>query len=59
MNSLEILTTDAVGSVAHGAAQEDHGYDEQRELEEHHETGSSSEGRHRVRLLCPTLLAIL
>jgi hypothetical protein len=55
---LEILT-DAVGSVAHGAAQEDHGYDEQRELEEHHETGSSSEGRHRVRLLCPTLLAIL
>jgi hypothetical protein len=48
MNSLEALTSDILldGSEADGAARDHHGDDEQRNLEEHHETGSSSEGRH-------------
>jgi hypothetical protein len=54
MNSLEALTSDILldGSQADGAARDHHGDDEQRDLEEHHETGSSSEGRHGLCLLC-------
>jgi hypothetical protein len=53
MNSLEALTSDILldGSEADGAARDHHGDDEQRDLKERHETGSSSEGRHRPRLL--------
>jgi hypothetical protein len=41
MNSLGGLTSPA-GSVADGAAHDHDKDDEQRDLEEHHETGSSS-----------------
>lgn len=48
MNSLEALTIDP-GSVADGdgAAHDHRGHDEQRDLQEHRETGSSGQGRHR------------
>jgi hypothetical protein len=39
-------------SKADGAAHDHQGDDEQRDLEEHYETGSSSEGRHGPRLFC-------
>ena len=57
MDSLKSLTTEAAGSMADEAAHDHHGDDEQRDLEEHHETGSSSEGRHRPRLRCLALLS--
>jgi hypothetical protein len=41
MKSLGRLTAPA-GSVADGAAHDHHKDDEQRDLKEHHETGSSS-----------------
>jgi hypothetical protein len=47
MNSLGRLTAPA-GSVADGAAHDHHRDDEQRDLKEHHETGSSGEERHFV-----------
>jgi hypothetical protein len=58
---MQALTTDPLaGSVADGAAHDHQGDDEQRDLEEHHETGSSSEGRHGLRLLALSgLLALL
>ena len=46
MSSSEALTTDP-GSVADGAAHDHRGDGEERDLQEHHETGSSGEGRHR------------
>ena len=47
MNSLEALTADAADCMADGAAHDHRGDDEQRDLEERHQTGSSGEGRHR------------
>ena len=43
---MEALTTDP-DFVADGAAHDHRGHDEQRDLQEHHETASSGQGRHR------------
>jgi hypothetical protein len=38
----------SLGRLTHGAAHDHHRDDEQRDLKEHHETGSSGEERHFV-----------
>jgi hypothetical protein len=45
--SRDALTTDPSGSLADGAAHDDSGGDEQRDLKEYQETSCSSEGPHR------------
>uniref|UniRef100_A0A453SBM8 Uncharacterized protein n=1 Tax=Aegilops tauschii subsp. strangulata TaxID=200361 RepID=A0A453SBM8_AEGTS len=47
MVRVQRTNADAADCMADGAAHDHRGDDEQRDLEERHQTGSSGEGRHR------------